>query len=201
MLSGSEILHGLTGSWRIVLRDPEAPKHFNLSTEGFFRSFWALALSVPVVFFSTTSLWRLAREVDPSDDTGFLSFAVVQLGGTLLYWAAFLAAMIAVARQLNLAAHYAPYVVTFNWGTLFTSILFALPLFLYSIGLAGGRGAMMLTLPALGILGWYRWRIAREVLGASPATTVGILLLDFLLGVVMDQGLAMLVYSSAGSTT
>ena len=201
MLSGSEILHGLTGSWRIVLRDPEAPKHFNLSTEGFFHSFWALALSLPVVFFSTTSLWRLAREIDPSDDTGFPSFAIVQLGGTLFYWAAFLSAMIAVSRQLKLDAHYAPYVVTFNWGTLFTSIVFAVPLLLYSIGLASGRGAMMLTLPALGILAWYRWQIAREVLGATTSATVGILLLDFALGVVMDQGLAWLVFASGGDAS
>ncbi len=201
MLTGSEILHGLTGVWRILLRDPDAPKHFNLSLDGFFRSFWALALSVPVVFFSTTSLWRLAREMEPDDNTGFGAFATVQLGGTFFYWEVYLAAMVVVARQLKLGAHYAAYVVTFNWGALFTSIVFALPLLFYSIGISGSRGAMVATLPAFAILAWYRWRIAREVLGAAPSTTVAILLLDFMLGVIMDQGLAWLVYSSGGASS
>ncbi|HEX7777173.1 MAG TPA: hypothetical protein VF449_11675 [Parvibaculum sp.] len=195
MLSAAEILHGLTGVWRIVMRDPEARQHFNISLDGFYRSFWALAISVPVVFFSTTSLWRLAREMDPTDDTDFASFAVVQLGGTVFYWALYLAAMVLVARQLKLGAHYTAYVVTFNWGALFTSVLFALPLFLYSLGIAGARGSMVLTLPALGILAWYRWRIAREVLGAAPSATVAILILDFTLGVILDQGLAWIMYS------
>jgi hypothetical protein len=199
MLSANEILHGLTGVWRIVLRDPDARKHFNISLDGFYGSFWALSLSAPVVFFSTTSLWRLAREFDPTDDTDFISFAIVQLGGTFIYWALYLFAMILVARQLKLGAHYTAYVVTFNWGTLFTSVIFALPLFLYSIGIAGGRGAMMLTLPALGLLAWYRWRIARDVLGAAPSSTVAILILDFTLGAILDQGLAWLVYSGSGS--
>jgi hypothetical protein len=195
MLSANEILHGLTGVWRIVMGDPEARTHFNISLDGFYRSFWALALAVPVVFFSSTSLWRLAREVDPTDGTDFTSFAVVQLGGTIIYWALYLAAMIAVARQLKLGAHYTAYVVTFNWGALFTSVLFALPLFLYSVGIVGARGSMALTLPALGILAWYRWRIAREVLGATAPMTVAILVLDFTLGVILDQGLAWIMYS------
>lgn len=196
MPSAGEILHGLTGAWRIVLRDAEAWRHFNLSADGLRSSFWALALSLPVAFFSSSSLWRMARAMEPQDEVDFAAFVFVQVGGNVLYWAAFLFSMVAVARYLALGQNFASYVIAFNWGTLLTSILFALPLVLYSLGIAGASGAVVLTLPALAVLAWYRWQIARTVLGASPSIALAILALDFTLGAIMDQGLARLVLTT-----
>jgi len=197
-MNASEILHGVTGAWRIVMRDKDAAKHFNLSDGGFSRSFMALALALPIIFFTTTSLWRMGQSIDALADIQFPAFAMTQIGGELFYWAIYLIAMVPVSRHLNLGSSFGAYVITYNWGVLMTSMLMAVPLFFYSIGLFNGQFAVMLTLPVFGVVAWYRWQIARVVLGAPPSAAVAILILDFLLGALLDQGLGRLFLTPTG---
>lgn len=196
-MNASEILHGITGAWRIAMRDPDAARHFNLSDAGFFRSFLALAFALPIIFFTTTSLWRMGQSIDALADVSFSAFAMTQIGGELFYWAIYLLAMVPVARHLKLGASFGAYVVTFNWGVLMTSSLMAVPLLLYSVGLFNGQVAVMLTLPIFGLVAWYRWQIARVVLGATPSAAIAILVFDFVLGAVLDQGLGRLLLTPA----
>lgn len=198
MIGASEIVHGIVGAWRIVLRDPEARRHFDLSSAGFQRSFAALALSLPVLFFTTWSLWRIGQEIGDFQLADFSVFAAMQIGSTVLYWAIYLSAMIAVARYLGRGAAFVPYTIVFNWGTLMTTVLFALPLFLYTAGLAEGRLAVALTLPAVGLYVWYHWQIARQVLGAERTAAVAIVLFDIALGMLIDQGLGRLIFTADG---
>lgn len=198
MINTAEIIHGVTGAWRIAMRDPDAARHFDLSERGFRHSFFGLALALPVLFLTTTSLWHIGSSDASIDLVGLDAFTAVQLGGTVLYWAIYLAVMSFVARHLELGASYVPYVIVFNWGTLMTSTLFALPLLLYALRLLDPSPAVMLTLPAFAALVWYRWQIARQVLGASPSSAAAILILDFAIGVLMDQGIARLAFPTAG---
>lgn len=198
MIGASEIVHGIAGAWRIVIRDPDARRHFDLSSAGFRRSFAALALSLPILFFTTSSLWQIGREIDEIELMDFSLFATAQIGGTVLYWATYLPAMIAVARHLERGAGFVPYAIVFNWGTLLISALFALPLLLYTAGLAEGRLAVALTLPAVGLYVWYRWQIARQVLGAERTAAVAIVLFDIALGMLIDQGLGRLIFAADG---
>lgn len=198
MPDANEILNGLKGAWRIMARDPGAPQFFNLSAGGFQNSFMALALTLPVLFFTATSLWRMALTLQVYDDTDFTAFAFVQIGGSMIYWVVYLIAMIPIARSLGLGGNFLAYVITFNWGTLLTSGLFALPLVLYSISLAPGPVAIAMTLPALAALAWYRWQIARSVLGAQPSGAIAILIFDFTLGALIDHGLGVLMLRPGG---
>ena len=199
MPDANEILNGLKGAWRIMARDPGAPQFFNLSADGFQRSFAALALVLPILFFTATSLWRMALTLQVYDDTDFAAFAFVQIGGSVIYWAIYLIAMIPITRALGLGGNFLAYVITFNWGTLLTSALFALPLILFSIGLAPGPVAIAMTLPALAALAWYRWQIARSVLGAPLSSTIAILVFDFTLGALIDHGLGVLILRPSGA--
>lgn len=196
-MGASEILHGITGAWRIVMRDPDAARHFNLSAEGFFRSFLALVFVLPIILFSTTSLWRMNQSVEAFAGVDFISFAMVQIGGEIFYWAVYLVTMVLVTRHLKLGASFGAYVVTFNWGELMTSSLMAAPPLLYSLGLFNGQIAVMLTLPVFGLIVWYRWQIARVVLGAPPSTAIAILVFDFVLGIVLEQALGRLLLTPA----
>lgn len=193
----SEILHGITGAWRIAMRDPNAARHFDLSDTGFFRSFLALVFALPIILFSTTSLWRMNQSVEAFADVDFVSFATVQIGGEIFYWAVYLVTMVPVARHLKLGASFGAYVVTFNWGELMTSALMAVPPLLYSLGLLNGQVAATLTLPVFGLIVWYRWQIARVVLGAPPSSAIAILIFDFVLGVVLEQALGRLLLTPA----
>jgi hypothetical protein len=55
-----------------------------------------------------------------------------------------------------------------------------------------------MTLPALAALAWYRWQIARSVLGAQPSGAIAILIFDFTLGALIDHGLGVLMLRPGG---
>ncbi|WP_339831479.1 hypothetical protein [uncultured Parvibaculum sp.] len=188
MTSIGEITRGLTGAWRIVKREESARECFDLSADGAVRSFTALVLSLPLAFLSATALWRIAQsELDVSFDVSFGSFMIAEMASTLIYWALFLLAMLRIARVLDLGANYTAYLITYNWGVLLTSAVFAVPLILYSLGALPAGGAMLLSMPALFLLGWYRWQIARTVLGAEPGPAAAILVFDFVLNFSIGQ--------------
>ncbi|MEQ8268477.1 MAG: hypothetical protein RH982_14875 [Parvibaculum sp.] len=198
-MNGADLTKGLLGAWRIVTRDPRAKDCFDLSAAGTARSFTALLLSVPVLFFTATATWRIAQsEFELTGDTTFGAFITVEIASTFVYWALFLAAMMRIARALKLGAHYSAWLITFNWGTLFTTLAFALPLVPYSLGLYPASAAMMLTLPAMGLLVWYRWQIAREVLGAEAGPAAAILVFELVLSLSVDQVMGMVFLPGAG---
>ncbi|MDO8839127.1 MAG: hypothetical protein Q7V31_09365 [Parvibaculum sp.] len=199
MTSVNEVTSGLTGAWRIVKREESARECFDLSADGALRSFTGLVLSVPILFLTAAALWQIAQEeLDITFEISFGAFLAVEVASTLIYWALFLLAMLRIARVLGLGANYTAYLITYNWGMLLTSAAFALPLIPYSLGLLPAGGAMLLSLPALGLLGWYRWQIARTVLGVEAGPAAAILIFDLLLSFSIDQLLATLFLTGGG---
>jgi hypothetical protein len=189
----NEITNGMTGAWRIVKREDSARECFDLSADGALRSFTGLALSIPVLFFTASALWQIAQaEPGITLETSLGAFIAVEVAATLIYWAMFLSAMLRIARVLDLGANFTAYLITYNWGVLLTSAAFALPLIPFSLGLLPGVGAMLLSLPALALLGWYRWQIARTVLGAEAGPAAAILAFDLVLSLTIDQMLGAL---------
>ena len=187
-MNGNELIRAMTGAFYLMMGDERARGCFDISQAGAMRSFTGLLLSLPVLFFSSTAAWRLAmgNENFPLD-IPFGPFIAAEMLGTIVYWAAFLYAMSRISRALGLSGAYLPYLVTFNWGMLFTNLVFALPLVPFSLGLYGEGAALFFMLPALVILFLYHWRIARDVLGAEQGRAIAIVLFAALLSFSIDQ--------------
>ena len=49
-----EIIRSLTGAWLLAKRDTSALNYFNLSIEGFWRSFSAMVLVLPILILSAS---------------------------------------------------------------------------------------------------------------------------------------------------
>ena len=193
-MNGPEIIKGLTGAWWIITRDKRARDCFDISAEGALRSFVALFLSLPIIFFSTTASWRIAQsQFSFAEDISFGLFVLAEIASALLYWAAFLGAMMRISRMLRLESGYTAWLVTYNWGSLLTTLAFAIPLIPFSLGLYSAETAVFLAMPSLMLLVWYRWQIAREVLGADKGTAFAILVFDLVLSLSIDQVLGMLL--------
>ena len=201
-MNAADITNGLTGAWRITFRDGRARESFDLSADGAMRSFTALLLSLPVIFFTATLSWRFAREeFDIGRDVSFGLFITTELLSTILYWGLFLAAMARVSRMLKLSSHFTPYLITYNWGTLFTTIVFALPLIPHALGFYPAETGFLLAMPTIALLAWYRWQIAREVLGAEAGPALAIVVFEAVLSLSIDQVLGMLLMPGVGSGT
>lgn len=165
-----ESLAALRGFVAVLRGDPQAPRYYDLSVDGVWRSFWpSLLLTIPY------TLLLPAADPTVSIDVGaLLGQFVLQLA----VWFVYLAVMMVFCRAFGLTARYAVFVILYNWGqaVLLLSILPVLAL------------AAADLLPAAAPQGWSLlllvfWlfavtRMAQVGLGAALGTAVLAGLLD-----------------------
>lgn len=204
MISVGEIQRSLIGIWRITRRLPGARECFDQSFEGFARSFNAMLLAAPLILISATSVLQMAMTLEESrlayDGIPLSQYALVELGGSIFGWGSFLLLMAPLARQLELGGAYTNYVITYNWGMLGSHILFALPLSFYLMGLLSNEAAVLLSVPAMAMTSYFRYLIARDVLGASMTSAVGIVVLNVIYSLIINQISGMIFFPSIGAS-
>jgi len=193
MPGADEISNALVGAWRLTFREKSARDCFRIDGYGVTNSFFAMVLTIPVFFLTASALWRMAAEIGVGTNTDFGTFAGAYIVGSLLHWVLYLFAMVPTSRRLGLVNSFGAYIVTYNWGTLFTALVMAIPFALYSLNMISPEGATMLTLPGWTLLGWYRWQIARVVFGAEVPVALALILFDFMLSITVSQIVGWLV--------
>lgn len=158
MISSREILSSLYGTWRLAHLDPQGMNWFDLSAGGFYRSFFAAVLVLPV--------YLVALGLD-----GFLSGGDGPAWGVKLvfypiYWAIFPVVLGIAVRALGLSQGYVAAVVASNWsGVLINFVLLGLAIIL-ATGLFGAVGSMAYFAAYLASL-YYAWFILRTALGTT----------------------------------
>jgi len=194
MPSLHEILNALLGSYHLARRDTDGYRLFNNSVEGFWRSFTAIVLIVPLIYILSNIEVELQRQlaaeqnetVDAAVDYGRLAFAVV------LEWLAFPVVMVFVARALDLSHRYAIYIIVYNWSSILITAAFSIPMLLFWIGIAGPAATVlmwfMLFLPVF----YYRWFIAVTALETAGPIAGGLVALEFALSLVIASATASL---------
>jgi hypothetical protein len=158
----AEISSSLYGAWRLICLDEDAVRYFNLSVEGFWRSFFAAVLSLP--YFVLAAIWvpQGDGEAVISAPDPVLAFLAYVLG-----WIVFPVAAVFLVRLFNLSQGYVGYIVALNWS----GALIAQPLLILTTiehaGLIDANTMGALQMPILFFVLWYGWIIARRMLGAS----------------------------------
>lgn len=164
---GAEILSSIAGAWRLIRFDSDALEGFNLTFQGFWRSFLAAPLVAPVYL----SIERTRAEDDPwSLAWSLLIYGVTWLVGPLL--------MIPVTRILDCQRHYGSYVIAANWLSVPLVLFFGV---VWLIFMAGAVAiAAFLNLILLFAILLYSYFVVRLTLGVSAlpaAATVAVLFL------------------------
>lgn len=171
MPSLAEITSALVGSVRLARGDAAALGHFNMSVEGFWRSFAAIILVAPIYLaISSLSPDAGAAEVAP---------APVRLFILAVEWVAFPLAMVLVARLLDLQQRYAGYIIVYNWSSVPAMAVLLPPFLLYSLGLIGPQALFSLFIALSLAVAYYRWLIARITLEIGGGVAAGIVVFDF----------------------
>lgn len=186
----------IRATWRLLLRDPGAWDELDVSTEGFFRSFGAIALLFPLNILSDLFAMRLS-EARPDVETtiplehgygaGEVIFSTLAL---CIEWLLFPVVAYLLLRLLGLTERFVSYVVVHNWARVIIE-LFNLPaIVLFSAGLASVSLALDLLLVSLGVSLYFRVQIARSALDAGWGLAVGIGLLEVLLIISFAVGVS-----------
>lgn len=171
------IFNSLWAAFRIARGDFSAYAALPVSISGFWQSFWAAPIVLPMrmvlLWLSYTTL--LEQGLTPSAIVGFEAF------GFLIDWAAFPLVMIPAARMMKVTHRYVPYIIAYNWTKVPTYLALSAVIALFmatSDGETMNPLAGMLLLIVTAWSFWLRWRVARDVLEVTSFQAVAFVLLD-----------------------
>ncbi len=161
------------------------------SVDGFFRSFWAIALAAPFAIVSVISVRTAARRA-PEIETGPLydSPLAIHLGvegfGYLLDWGVSIAAIALFARAIGATKAASEAIVSYNWAQVIAHGVQAAPISV--IALFGAQSlAPLLFLPVLAFVLVLFWGVFRRAMGASAGMAAAIIILLTLISLIVSS--------------
>jgi hypothetical protein len=167
-----EVLRSIYGAYRLAWLDRTGMSHFNLSVEGFWRSFFAAVVVAPgYALLVAQELFTRADEVSPA-----WAFVIE----TLAYgigWAAFPVVAIGVTHLLGLSRNYAAMIIAANWA-----VVIQVGVFIAAVGLSfvlPVLGGLVVTL-ATGAILFYQWFVIRTALDTTAGIAIALVVVDLL---------------------
>jgi len=176
----------LNGAWQLLRGNEQGLEAFDLSPEGFYRSFWAIAVAfallvpifiadhgIGVAFAAETTEVRFAMPLSVYVPTEVF----VAAAG----WAIFLVLMRSAAQIFGVGGRYSVFVIAYNWSSLLIVCL-SLPL---ATAQLGGLTTWEVNLAIQFTLGLiflvYSWFVARTALGLSGLDAAAVVALEILI--------------------
>lgn len=180
MPRGAELWQALYGAWRFALADRSALHYFDLSHHGTWRSFWAAAYCYPLFLFDR---W-LSLPADNLAQSGLGHIFLVESIGYVMGWSAFPLAAFAFCRWLGREEQGYDFITAYNWSVILQMALFVL-IGLLSLILPDGTAIALQRLGLIAAL-IYEWFIALIALGAGGWMAGQIVILDIVLGLIIQ---------------
>lgn len=173
MPPSEDIQRQLLGAWQMMLGKRDGIRLLDLSVDGFWNSFFAIIVALPVLVVGWVPLAKDAYGVGSSlgERLSFiLRLAIIDIS----VWVLPLAALAIVAGFIGVKDRFVPYVVATNWG----SALFAwfmLPASLLTL-IFPDAADLSMTLSLLIFLGTLvlSWRLTNSALGKGPIIATGV---------------------------
>lgn len=180
-----EIEGSLYGAWRLVLRDPDSLRHFNISADGFWRSFFAAAIVAPL--FAISSLLSLNALAGTAAAPAPVFSPLALAFNFVVAWVGYVILMFPVTRLLNLESRYAAYVIVWNWTSVLQVVLLLLAALIRASGLfSAGIGDAALIAAVLTSL-YIAYLVARAALGCDIPVAIGLVVFENLLHLAIDR--------------
>ena len=173
----NETVSSLRAAARLFILDPEAPKGFNRTIDGFWRSFSAVVFGVP--YYVVLVTW-------PSEDGG--GPGVMELGlAVVLSWTLFPIVAAVLTRLQGLGHNYVTYIIANNWAAALTPQPYLVLALAYRGGLIGPDLYESLQLLVVMALLWYGWAVCRVALGAGILVACCYVILASLIDILLSM--------------
>ncbi|MEO1066614.1 MAG: hypothetical protein AAFW47_04470 [Pseudomonadota bacterium] len=190
-VSAEEIRSSLKGALKILFREPDALSKFNLTPEGFWNSFqaiWILLIPVGLAALAGRQALMEHHELTLEEFQSGLFFAV-RIVGLGIEWVFMPIVLWLAADVLGIRTRYGPYVIARNWGSVIAGVAMAVPAVCQLAGLVNGDVAALASLMLVGFVLVYHYRIARVTLEKEAPFCLGLVSVDFLVGIVLGEAI------------
>ncbi|SNB64389.1 hypothetical protein SAMN07250955_10477 [Arboricoccus pini] len=187
---------GIRGAFRLARRDPAAMESFDLSVDGFYRSFLAALVTAPAYALQAVGSllhggWPTV--MGPSGavpmDGIYLGFA--QAVSYVAGWLVFPLVAILLTRLTGLTSRYVPLIVATNWSSVLQALVLMGARWLGEATGAGNGGALFLLVSVFLVL-LYEWHVVRSALQTTGFIAAGFVIADILLTVIFSQVMLLL---------
>ena len=172
---------GLSGAVRLVKLDTKGLDYFGDTTADFWRSFLAAAVVIPLFL-----LYLIIRFVGSDTDSSFPAYLVAQLLAYAIAWLAFPLIMLYMAPILQKEDKVVRYLVAYNWLSVIQNGVY-LPVVILGITgtFAQGLSNFLAMIALMWVLGMTLF-VTRKALEVPIGTAAGIVVMDLLLGVLIE---------------
>jgi len=181
----SEAVAALTGAFVLALGREDGFEHFNLSADGFWRSFAAVIVVAPLYLYAdrvqAVTVSQL-QGLEPAPFSPALSLLTL-----VVEWIAWPVAVALLTFRTRFSALFARFITVYNWTSIPVLVVMVIPLFALDAGLIGLKAAASAGFVLLCAALWYRWQIARLALEATPLVAAGLVAGDVVLGLAIRR--------------
>ncbi|MEX0344795.1 MAG: transporter [Rhizobiaceae bacterium] len=170
MPPADDIQRYLTGAWRLMMGRPEGLDLLDISSDGFWNSFFAIILAVPVLGVTWVNY---TNEIAGPDDNLASRVGIVALFAfvDLAAWIIPIIVLALAAGPLGIGDRFVHYVIASNWGSVITAWSLLPPSALELIGFDDENPAVGLLYMAIFVAVMVLiWRLTNSVLQKGPAT-------------------------------
>lgn len=179
----TEVQLALGGALRLACGDRRGMSFFDVSIDGFWRSFRAGLICYPLNlvllgFRVTTADWQ---------QYGAASILIVETIAYVISWVAFPLLILQLSAWFNRQDRFIAFMVAYNWAQVPQIVLALLLALDIATGLVGGSAAHFAILAVLIATFCYEWYIARVALAVTVAQAAVIVMVDFLLGETLSR--------------
>jgi hypothetical protein len=198
MIDGDRVRRSLAGAWRLFLNRPDAMRLFDLTVEGFWRSFGAIFLIAPMfVLGALADRRRISSEATDALTTTVAHDLFERLVALGVDWIALPIVLFAAARWLGIERTYTTFVVARNWSAVVAAVPFGVISLLFLAGILSKEMMALLGLAALAIVLRYSFIVARTALGVGIGFAAGLVAFDFFLSLLIVEGIDQLFGTQA----
>ncbi|MFP6706517.1 MAG: hypothetical protein VCE75_10895 [Alphaproteobacteria bacterium] len=183
-----EVTRSIHGAWRVARMDPDALDYFDLTIDGFWRSFAALLVVAPfyIIFLILNYGNQAGLELPTAPVVSTEFYVAVKLVAYIIGWLAFPLIMVPILRLLDLSQNYVPYIIVWNWSNVLVMAVILPTVLLFPPAAQTGAAAKMVLMGAQIATLFYGYLVARAGLRCKIFTAVGVVVLDLLLSLLLS---------------
>ena len=175
----------LTGAFALAMGRDDAFEHFDLTAEGFWRSFAAVVVIAPLNVYADrvqAVTVCLLQGLDPAPFSPALSVLTLLVG-----WIAWPVVVALLTFRTRFSPVFARYITVYNWTSLPVFVVMVIPLVALDLGLIGLQVATVTEALLFTAALWYRWQVARLALGAPALVALGLVGGDVVLSLAITR--------------
>ncbi len=176
-----EATRALYGAYRLARMDDGGMAYFDATADGFWKSFFAAVIVAPLYL-----LFLLLHYQSAEIDAPFLRYFSIEVIAYVIAWVLFPLVMAGLTKFLDREEKYIAYIVAYNWAAVWQNALYLPIQILVAAGALSTQAGSAIGISVLMAVLFYVWFITRTALEITALTAVTLVVLDFLLGLLVN---------------